>query len=348
MPGPRPIATLGSRLAEAGRIRLGVKDAKAKGGRRAIDTFRFTSPREDLIRAVAAHLGGRCVPWNDASAKPREQFQVITPATAFDVAVVPGGFSQDYELWGGGYVERRCDGEECELVPLRNDETGDRHMVPCICTLNNAMECSIKTRMSVLLPWLPLAGVWRLESSGWNATEELPGIVSLIEALGARGQVCPARLVLSQRAKTVKRRGKVFTKTFVVPVLELTQTPAELAAGGTAALALEASAPDAFGELEAGEDHDPDAPDPVPPPPPSAPNVFDDVADAEVVSAAEVALRRDADFWDLDPDRFVDEIRRNVGHDEEAMAKMHERIAAGRIVPLRINDDGTIDWERRS
>lgn len=198
------------RHAELGRIRLGEKvpvgtDGKSRPGK--LDTFRFTSPAEDLIRAVAAQYGGEARPWRNGTL---DEWEVITPAKAIPVIAVKGGLSQWMESWSGGGCVHRCDGIKNVLTDeyCRDDDPAHVNAKPT-------------TRLSVMLPDIETLGVWRLESHGYNAAAELPWVAELAAAVG---EMVPAVLRLAERKKLDK--GK--TSRFVVPVLDLQVTKARL------------------------------------------------------------------------------------------------------------------------
>lgn len=221
------IIDLQRRLAEAGRIRIGQQVASSNGKSRPakLDTFRLTSPDRLRIQQAAKRYGGTPAEWQ-APAGP--QWEVVTEADALNVIVPPSdmAFSQFYELWSGGGCQRRCDG--------RNESISE---AACICDPDNR-ECSIHTRLSVMLADLSGLGVWRIDTQGYYAALELQGAVEVIQMAAGRGQMLPARLRLEQRM--VKRPG-VGTRRFAVPVLDIEVSPAKLLSGASS-----------FDELDAG------------------------------------------------------------------------------------------------
>lgn len=50
-----PLSNIDRRAPEAGRIRIGIKSGRAM---KSIDTFRFTSPHQDVIEQLADMYGG--------------------------------------------------------------------------------------------------------------------------------------------------------------------------------------------------------------------------------------------------------------------------------------------------
>ena len=69
----KPLAELG-RTPEQGRIRLGVKTARAM---KSLDTFRFTSPDKAAIEQIAFIYGGTVKSWTPPRQK-QQQWEVIT------------------------------------------------------------------------------------------------------------------------------------------------------------------------------------------------------------------------------------------------------------------------------
>ena len=213
-----PLLDRQKRTAEIGIIRLGTSRSRQDGrGREPVklDRFRFTSRSQAAIEAIAGQYGGTAQEWADGAPTPG-QWEVITLAREIPVAVPPGGFVLDawYELWVKGVRERKCDG--------RAEQLADR---PCLCDPANR-QCKPHSRLRVILPDIPGGGVWRVNSSGENAADELAGVAETMEQYAARGSVLPAVLRLEQRV-TLTKKG---TNRYVVPVLQLTQSIRELTA----------------------------------------------------------------------------------------------------------------------
>lgn len=209
-----PILTLQQRLRELGRIRIGQKVATSNGRTRPakLDRFRLTSPSKDLLDRVAAKYGGTVAPWTPEGGAG--QFEVVTETTRMPIHVPPQPVSQYYELWSGGGCQRRCDG----VTELLKDR-------PCICGPDpEQRQCKPTTRLNVVLSEIEGVGVWRLESHGYYAALELPGVAEL---LAQTGGYVEAFLGLEQR--TAKRSGK--TLHWMVPTIDLAITPAALMAG---------------------------------------------------------------------------------------------------------------------
>lgn len=232
------IIDLQRRLREIGRIRIGERVPTRSGKSRPakIDTFRLTSRDEQVIRAAADRWGGTPEPWPDGPGGG--QWQVRTTTDQIPVVIPPGdmSFSQSYEVWSAGGCQVRCDG--------RWDHIADK---ACHCDPEDR-DCKIHTRLSVILPDLPGLGVWRLETHGYYAAVELGGIVDICAAQSAQGVMLPARLRLEHREVKRVVDGKVQTRKFGVPVLDLDVHPLALAAGPTQTAGI---APPTAGELPA-------------------------------------------------------------------------------------------------
>lgn len=220
------IVELQRRITEAGRIRTGLQETFERqdgstGTRPAkLETFRFTSADKRRIEQIAELYGGKVEPWDAPAGK---QWQVVSERNEIDVIVPPSdlGFSQHYELWSAGGCQRRCDGVTESITEG-----------PCKCNPEDR-ECEIHTRLSVMLRDVPGLGVWRLDTQGWYAAHELGGAVEVIAVAAGRGALLPARLRLDQRqVKRPDKNGKVVTRRFAVPVIDIEVTPAQLLAGG--------------------------------------------------------------------------------------------------------------------
>ena len=266
-----PIGQEERRLPQAGRIRIGAKDSKARGGRRAINSFRFTSGEADLLAPIAAAYGGNVVPWNEA--KSGDRFEVITKTKRLKVILPPSPLTEWYELWKGDKgLQRRCTGLTCEQA-IAGPEGPEIRAVPCLCDPDNP-DCDYKLRLSVWLPDVDSIGTWRLDTSSEHARREIPGVVALYENIDQGRGIFEAILRLEQRTSPGRR--------FNVPVLDTGVGVEALLAGETRLSALPRSATrvaelgtgDAVGEVGSA----PHAPHP----PAASPSTDDDIVDAVV------------------------------------------------------------------
>jgi len=341
------ISNLDRRMPEAGRIRLGERTARAM---KSLDHLRFTSPRRDLIDQIAGQYGGRVTEWNEPSSTSPHQFQVTITADLVDVYLVPGGLNTQYEAWEGGGAARRCDGETCE-IPVQTADGYDMQPVPCLCRAQNVALCKPYTRMQLILPTIAFAGTWRLETKGWNAAHELPGMYDMISTLASSGQMITAQLGIEHRQKV--NRGR--KQHFVVPRLTIAQTALEIQAGAANALALTerghgvatpalgtgvpllAANDEIFDRIVGGDD---------------------EIIEAEVISDEELdaidRLTRDAQQFNLDPARFVSAVRAQIDASANEvstavrMRNASDRIRADVMEPLGFLPDGKVQWKANS
>lgn len=223
----KPIQDLG-RTPEHGRIRLGVKTERAM---KSLDTFRFTSPDKLAIKQIADAYGGNVKSWTPPRSK-QEQWEVITTSSEIRVYLPPSSIDVWYEQWSGGGCQRRCDGVDVQ-IPVPTPDGMDTDSVPCLCASENSMVCLPYTRLRVILPDIKFGGVWRLESKGWNAANEMPGMAGMLSQLQSMGL---AEAMLSLEKRTQVTGGK--TRHFVVPRLSMDTSPEELLEGKGLASAL--------------------------------------------------------------------------------------------------------------
>jgi len=222
-----PTRDMNRRLAEHGRIRIGVK-ATTRGGREhpaSIETFRFTSSDHEAVNALAMLYGGVVKPWEDGRVKG--QLEVVTDADTIRIVLPPDplGGSPIYELWSAGGCARRCDGETC-ATPQRTPDGMEWMDGPCLCLAADRQDCKVTTRLNVILPEIRFGGVWRLDTHSWNAAQELPGMVDLILGLQTHG-LTVARLAIRPRVTVVAGQ----TKKFNVPTLLVDESIEAIASG---------------------------------------------------------------------------------------------------------------------
>ncbi len=156
--------------------------------------------------------GGEVKPWTPANGGPAE-FEVYSTTNRLPVLIPPrDAVSQWYELYAGSKCQRRCDGV--------TEHKKDR---PCICDPDNR-ECSITTRVNVMLRDVPALGQWLLVSKGYYAAVTLPPAAELLAQAG--GYVAGW---LGVEEKLVQRdEGPA---RFMVPTLDVEITPAALMEG---------------------------------------------------------------------------------------------------------------------
>lgn len=335
---PTPLNDMDARIPEAGRIRLGIKSGNAM---KSIDTFRFTSPDRAVIEQLATIYGGEAKTWRDAKASPPDQFEVITKAKEIDVYLPANALTIWYELWSGGGVQRRCDGVTC-AIPQTTPGGWEMVDTPCVCVARHTMECRPYTRMNVILPTVAFRGVWRLETKGWNASKELPGMVNIIDAMTASGRLVHAQLYIERRVQQTPA-GK---RNFVVPGIKLAHSAEDMIAGQAA-----------VGALTVGGI----APTIVDAPALPSPQVAeeDDIVDAEIVGSElyECANRiyEIAAQLRINADRLWLGVKRQVGiasgdADSAQLDRIRtaiSKIEAGSLTPIGFNPDGSVIWKRQ-
>jgi hypothetical protein len=152
------------------------------------------------------------------------------------VWIIPSGLDVNYEMWSGGGCVRRCDGIECETSQRSFDADYEPVMVSCICGSKGKLECRPYTRLNVIIPSIRFGGSWRLESKGWNAAEELPGMAEMLANIQEGGHL-RGRLRLEHRQSQGGRRK------FVVPTLAIDVSVNDILAGNVAVPSLTSSAP---------------------------------------------------------------------------------------------------------
>jgi hypothetical protein len=213
-----PIIDLQRRMRQLGEIRIGhvvagtSKQGKAYTRPAKLNHFRFTSPSQEILTEVAALYGGEVKPWTPANGGPAE-FEVYSTTNRLPVLIPPrDAVSQWYELYAGSKCQRRCDGQ--------TEHKSDR---PCMCNPEKR-QCSITTRVNVMLRDVPALGQWLLVSKGFYAAVTLPPAAELLAQAG--GYVAGW---LGMEEKLVQREEG--PARFMVPTLDVEITPAALMAG---------------------------------------------------------------------------------------------------------------------
>lgn len=210
-----PILDLQKRARELGRIRLGQK--AANGAPQKLDRFRVTSQSKPLLEKISGLYGGEVKAWTpDGGA---QQWEVVTNAKRLPIMVPPQPISQWHEAWRASGIAHRCDGRTNVLTDEPCDPEDPLHQ-----------EALTKptTRLNVVLRDVEGVGVFRTESHGWNAAIELPNAA---EFLAQAGGYVNGWLSLEERVSKTIVNDKPVTRKFMVPIIEIDVTPAELMAG---------------------------------------------------------------------------------------------------------------------
>lgn len=229
-----PILDIQKRARELGRIRLGQQQAFTRRdgseGTKPVklDRFRLTSASKALLDKVAELYGGDVNEWTPPGGSP--QWEVITSSARLPIMVPPQPVTQWYEFWTRAGCQHRCDGKHNVLTDEPCDL--DEQITVGRQTVNPHAEALRKptTRLNVVLRDVEGIGVWRVETHGWNAAVELPDVA---EFLAQAGGYVNGWLALEQRTSIGQnaQTGAPETRHFMVPIIEIDVTPAQLMAG---------------------------------------------------------------------------------------------------------------------
>lgn len=259
------------KMTELGRIRIGDLEPNASGKgthQHKLGHFRLTSPNQSLLQFAANLYGGDVRPWDNEKAPKDEyhrpsQFELYTKTNAMDVYVpTASAINVQFEQWSAAGCQKRCDGEFISYCPLNEKLLGTE----CNCPSDeiergelakSGKACARILRLNVILPDLPGAGVWRLQSKGYNATSELMATLDLLQMAGQEHQIIEAVLRLEERtAKKVGKNGaKNETYKFVVPIIWPKYTPRQLLGAAAAQGRLLMSTPVPAPALQTAQAH---------------------------------------------------------------------------------------------
>ncbi|AIY17752.1 hypothetical protein GUY44_06965 [Pimelobacter simplex] len=220
-----PILDIQKRARELGRIRLGQKQAfTRRDGSEGVkpvklDRFRLTSASKPLLEKVAELYGGDVAEWTPPGGSP--QWEVVTASARLPIMVPPQPVTQWYETWSRAGCQHRCDGQHNVLTDEPCDPDDPQHI--------EALK-KPTTRLNVVLRDVEGIGVWRVETHGWNAALELPDVA---EFLAQAGGYVNGWLALEQRTSVGRNEstGQPETRHYMVPIIEIDVTPAQLMAG---------------------------------------------------------------------------------------------------------------------
>lgn len=210
-----PILDLQKRSRELGRIRLGQKGDRGQPVK--LDRFRFTGHSEALLAKIAELYGGDLNQWTPAGGT--QQWEVLSDTARVPIMVPPQPVSQWYEFWTRAGCQHRCDGRTNVLTDEPCDPEEPKHLE------------AIKkptTRLNVVLRDVEGIGVWRVETHGFNAAIELPDVA---EFLAQAGGYVNGWLSLEQRTSIEQTDQGPKTRHYLVPIIEVDVTPAQLMAG---------------------------------------------------------------------------------------------------------------------
>lgn len=208
-----PIINLQKRARELGRIRLGQKGDR--GQPQKLEKFRFTSNSRPLLEKIAALYGGTVRDWENGT----QRYELLSEADRLPIMVPPQPVTQWHEVWRKSGIAHRCDGERNVLTDELCDPEDPLHL--------EAID-KPTTRLNVVLRDIEGVGVWRTESKGWHAATELPDVA---EFLAQAGGYVNGWLSLDYREDHGVKDGKPYTHKYLVPIIEIDVTPAQLMAG---------------------------------------------------------------------------------------------------------------------
>jgi hypothetical protein len=214
---------------------MGEKAPRSEGGRRVLDTWRFTSSDVTALEQVAALYGGTVEEWPDTTSP--HTHQLTTKANEIRVALPPDACTEsNYTLWVKGALKRSCDGETVELRTVTQGPEGDvvhTREADCVCWAKQVMECSQReVRLDVLLPEIRFAGTWVYKSKAAAAVAEIPASVDVIRLAQAQG--LPFASLRIEKRRSTDFSGNV--QHFSVAVLGSEFSIEQIAAGGLAAV----------------------------------------------------------------------------------------------------------------
>lgn len=252
-----PILDIQKRARELGRIRIGqvVPITKRDGspGTRPekLDRFRLTSASRPLLERVAELYGGQVNEWTPQGGGS-QAWEVVTTSTRLPIMVPPQPVTQWYEYWTAAGCQHRCDGntnvltdELCEPEDFGHSEALKRPT----------------TRLNVVLRDVEGIGVWRLETHGWNAAVELPEAAEFLARAGGYVNGWVSLEERTSKAEVPDRKNggtKIETRRFMVPIIEIDVTPAQLMAGEGRVGTPEVEGPVARAAIEAPKAEVPD------------------------------------------------------------------------------------------
>jgi hypothetical protein len=236
---PGRIITLQRQARELGRLRMGwsepYTDKYGREKRRPVKSTKWvlTTPQRAYLDAAVEAWGGEVEHWQPQGNGPKV-WRVVTESEAIDAILPPGDpLSQSYEIWSKGGCQRRCDGETEQMsnkaCPCRAEFGDEFYLQP------PDQACRPHSRLNVVLPDMPDLGVWRCETKGYHAANEIAAAVDLIRHATGGQVAVPIRLRIEPRTKVAQ--GK--TKQYLVLAMEIRgATAGQILAGHPAPVAL--------------------------------------------------------------------------------------------------------------
>jgi hypothetical protein len=208
-----PLIGVQARISRTGAIRLGHKVATGgtdklgnpKTRPAKLDRFRVTSPLKTVVESVAGMFGGTCQPWQGPQGP---EWEVVTESRELPILVPPQPIDPNYEFWGNRVKLRLCDGRtemirkteclcqrwdnhqhkywngNCNICGVAEDWGGPphehRYEFGYCSTCGCRRPCKPTIRVSLMIRGIAPVGVFKLESHGINAAQDLPGFADII------------------------------------------------------------------------------------------------------------------------------------------------------------------------
>lgn len=243
-----PLANLAQRMPVVATLRNGATKGKRPV---SLDKWRVTTGSLRFAEAFADRYGGEVQPWRDG---PPNHYEVFSDTTEVTIALIEDGFDISYQLWTAGGMQRKCNGLTCEVLQTTGPDNVEYVEGPCICDRKGQLECSLRSRLTFVLPDLPFGGGVTYKSGSKNFAEEAQGMLRLLNSLRDSG-VTRGVLRLEQRKSSGNRR-------YTIAVVGVTSSLEQIAAGqGMRALAPAAEQrPELSSPTPNGEDGESDTP----------------------------------------------------------------------------------------
>ncbi len=221
-----PVIDRQRQFRQLGMIRLGYSSPGRNGGKtpKRSDTIRLTSPDRFTLDSAAEVFGGTVA---DFPQGDRDKFLLVTERTSIEIGVTRIDPTQWMEHWDGGTCKVRCDGETVH-GPRGSTLIGR----PCVCKIKypdttdryeagkSRQACKIVTRINVIIPEIPDIGVWRMDTRGEHAADELIMTIGIIQSIlraNPKENIVPCVFALEWRKNVDKQP-------YPVPVIRLRQT----------------------------------------------------------------------------------------------------------------------------
>lgn len=194
-----PLLDVQPQLPTVYRIRLGRKVGNRP--EHLDGSVRVTSQSRRIVEQIAEAYGG--TPLEEWAAPDGPQLQTILPPEPLQVILMPGqALSQWWEHWSAGGCDRRCDGETCDA---------EGALVSCLCVpdvrarMRDKRACKPVTRLTVLLPRVPVLGAGRLDTHGIIAAQGIGATIALAQQALDTGVMVRATLSVRKRGNGAKQ-----------------------------------------------------------------------------------------------------------------------------------------------